>query len=263
VRLALAPRDSATIDGAMKVRAVVRSAAIWGGFAGIVAVAVPPMLLGYPLVLVDPKRALSDWYFRTIAKALVGVNPLWRVEVEGKDKLRSGGPFVLVVNHQSFADLIAVSFLDHPTKYLGKAAVFDVPVFGWALRIAGEVPVVRGDRESGKDAVQHLGEWLDRGVSVTVFPEGTRSDDGAIGAFKHGAFRLAIAHRRPIVPVVLTGARDLLPKHSLLFDKAATIRLRVLDPVSTAGLGEADAAALADDVRARMVEAFGAMQTPA
>jgi 1-acyl-sn-glycerol-3-phosphate acyltransferase len=240
----------------MKARAVLRSAAIWGGFAGVVAVAVPPMLLGYPLVLVDPNRAISDWYFRTLAKALVRVNPLWRVEVEGKEKLRAGGPFVIVVNHQSFADLIATSFLDHPTKYLGKASVFDVPVFGWALRIAGEVPVVRGDRASGKGAVHDLGVWLDRGVSVTVFPEGTRSDDGSIGAFKHGAFRLAIAHGRPVVPVVLTGARDLLPKHSLLFQEEATIRLRVLDPVPTRGLREEDAGALAEEVRAKMVAMY-------
>lgn len=240
----------------MKPRDIVRSAAIWAGFAGVVLAGVPPMLLGYPLVLVDPNRALSDWYFRAIGKALVRVNPLWRVEVEGREKLAKGGPFVVVVNHQSFADLIAMCFLDHPTKYLGKASVFSVPIFGWALRIAGEVPVVRGDRASGKEAIAKLGRWLDRGVSVGLFPEGTRSDSGAIGPFKLGAFRLAIAHQRPIAPVVLTGAREVLPKGSLLFEREATIRLRVLDPIPTAGLHEDDAERLAIDVRAKMLAAF-------
>ena len=244
-------------------RAIARSAAIWGGFSGVVLLAVPPMLLGSPLVVVDPNRALSDWYFRTLGKAIVRINPLWRVEVFGKEKLAGGGPFVLVVNHQSFADLVAMCFLDHPTKYLGKASVFSVPVFGWALRIAGEVPVVRGDRASGRDAVTKLGAWLDRGVSVALFPEGTRSETGAIGPFKLGAFRLAIAHGRPVVPVVLTGAKDLLPKRSVIFEKSATIEVRVLDPVSVEGLGEDDAESLAERVRAAMVATYERATTEA
>jgi 1-acyl-sn-glycerol-3-phosphate acyltransferase len=239
-----------------RLRDIARSAAIWSGFAGVVAVAVPPMVLGYPLVLVDPNRALSDWYFRTLGKALVKVNPLWRVKVEGKEKLDTGGPFVLVVNHQSFADLIAMCFLDHPTKYLGKASVFDVPIFGWALRIAGEVPVVRGNRDSGREALERLGAWLDRGVSVALFPEGTRSATGDIGPFKVGAFKLAIAHRRAVVPVVLSGARNLLPKGSLVFQGHADVCVRVLDPVSTDGYTLDDAGKLAEEVRSRMVESY-------
>ena len=143
----------------VSLRDVVRSAVIWAGFAGVVVLAVPPMLFGYPLVVVDPNRALSDWYFRRLARLVVGVNPFWRVTVDGKDKLRTGGPFVIVVNHQSLTDLIAMCFLDHPSKYLGKKAAFDVPIFGWALRIAGEIPVVRGDRASGAAAVSTRGSW--------------------------------------------------------------------------------------------------------
>jgi len=241
----------------MRVRAVLRSAAIWSGFAGVVAAAVPPMIFGYPLVLLDPNRALSDWYFRTLGKTLVKVNPLWRIHVEGKEKLAHGGPYVLVVNHQSFADLIAMCFLDHPTKYLGKASVFDVPIFGWALKIAGEVPVVRGNRDSGREALERLGEWLDRGVSVALFPEGTRTETGEIGTFKVGAFKLAIAHRRSVVPVVLSGARDLLPKGSLVFEGHADVRVRVLDPIATDAYTIDDAGKLAEEVRARMVEVYG------
>lgn len=218
------------------------------------------MMVGYPLVLVDPNRALSDWYFRRIARALMRVNPSWVVHVEGKERLRRGGPFVLVVNHQSFADLIAMCFLDHPTKYLGKKSVFDVPVFGWALRIAGEVPVVRGDRESGVRALARLADWLARGVSVALFPEGTRSDDGSIGAFKLGAFRLAIETGRPVVPVIIAGARQLLPKHSMVFQRNARIELRVLEPEPTRGLRVDDAPALAERTRARMVTALAQLE---
>ncbi|GMV14025.1 MAG: 1-acyl-sn-glycerol-3-phosphate acyltransferase [Polyangiaceae bacterium] len=243
-----------------RARDIARSALTWAGFAGVVLVGVPPMVLGYPLVLVDPNRAISDWYFRRIARVLMGVNPFWTVHVEGKQLLARGGPYVLVVNHQSFADLMAMCFLDHPTKYLGKQSVFKVPVFGWALRIAGEVPVVRGNRRSGAEALDRLGDWLDRGVSVALFPEGTRSDDGSIGRFKLGAFRLAIEHGRPVVPVVIAGARELLPKHSLVFQERADIRVRVLEPESTDGLGERHTLELAERVRARMVAALADME---
>lgn len=243
-----------------RARDIARSLLTWAGFAGVVLVGVPPMLLGYPLVLVDPNRAISDWYFRRIARVLMGVNPFWKVHVEGKERLLSGGPFVLVVNHQSFADLMAMCFLDHPTKYLGKQSVFKVPVFGWALRIAGEVPVVRGNRQSGAEALGRLHDWLERGVSVALFPEGTRSDDGRIGQFKLGAFNLAIQSGRPVVPVVIAGARALLPKHSVVFQQHADIRVRVLEPVPTTELGTRDAPALSERVRERMLAALGEME---
>jgi 1-acyl-sn-glycerol-3-phosphate acyltransferase len=242
-----------------KVRDVARSALVWSGFAAVTAVAFPPMLLGYPLVRIDPRRALSDAYFRVIGRALVRVNPMWRVEVEGREKL-GAGPYVLVANHQSMADLIAMCFLGHPTKYLGKASVFEVPVLGWALKIAGEVPVDRGDKGSGSKALRELGRWLDRGVSVCLFPEGTRTDDGTIGPFKMGAFKLAIEHARPVVPVVIAGARDLLPKHSVLFEREAHVRVRVLDPISTLDLGPDDVATLAARVRDAMIRELDALE---
>lgn len=240
---------------------VVRSAAVWSGFGAATLLAFPPMVLGYPLVLLDPNRALSDAWLRTIGRALVRLNPLWSVEVEGREHIEAGGPYVLVVNHQSLVDLIAMCFLHHPTKYLGKAAVFRVPVFGWALHIAGEVPVERGNRKSGSQALLELRRWLARGVSVCLFPEGTRSEAGGIAPFKLGAFNLAIQTRCPIVPVVLAGARELLPKGSVVFEKSAHIRVRVLPPVSTLGLDGSEAGRLAGEVREQMIAALRELES--
>ncbi len=239
---------------------VARSVLIWAGFAGVTLMAVPPMLLGYPLVLIDPNRAISDAYLRTIGRILVGLNPRWRVDVEGREHVDRGGPFVLVVNHQSLFDLIVTGFLHHRAKYLGKSSVFKVPIFGWALKIAGEVPVERGNRVSGSQALGELRRWLGRGVSVCLFPEGTRSKDGSIAPFKLGAFNLAIQTHCPIAPVVLSGARDLLPKHSLVFQRTAHIRVRVLPPVSTVGLDSSDAPRLAEEIREAMTQALAELE---
>lgn len=246
-----------------RARDVARSALIWSGFAGVTLLAVPPLLLGYPLVLVDPNRALADRYLRGIARALVKMNPMWDVQVEGTRHLVFGEPFVLVCNHQSMADLIAMCFLGHDTKYLGKGSVFRVPVFGWALKVAGEVAVERGDKRSGSRALGELGKWLDKGVSVCVFPEGTRSKDGTIAPFKMGAFKLAVDHHRPIVPVVISGAGDLLPKHSMIFSGRARVRVRVLEPIPTRGLGEDDVEALANRTRDRMLATLDQLKAKA
>jgi 1-acyl-sn-glycerol-3-phosphate acyltransferase len=93
---------------------------------------------------------------------------------------------------------------------------------------------------------------------VCLFPEGTRSDDGNIAPFKLGAFRLAIESGRPVVPIVLAGARELLPKHSLVFRREATLSLVVLPPVPTAGVS--DPQALADTVRADMVRTLARLE---
>lgn len=242
------------------LRDMARSAAVWAGVVALVGAAVPPMVLASPLALVDPTRALSDRYLAALGRLIVRLNPAWHVDVEHRERLDHGGPFVLVVNHQSLADVLAVAFLRHRAKFLGKEAVFKVPVFGWALRIAGEVPVDRKSHESGHRALARLGEWLDRGVSVCVFPEGTRSVDGRLGAFKLGAFRLAVDRGRPIVPVVLDGAGDFLPKKSLVMAERASVRVRVLEPVETVGLTRADVPALAAAVRARMDEALAELE---
>lgn len=241
-------------------RDLARSALAWGGLAGVTLLAVPPMLLGLPLVVVDRNRAYADRYLRALARSLVRLHPSWHVRVEGTRHLVFGEPFVLVVNHQSLFDLPVMCFLGHDTKYLGKASVFRVPVFGWALKVAGEVAVRRGDKRSGARALEELGRWLERGVSVAIFPEGTRTEDGSIGAFRMGAFKLAIDHQRPVVPIVIAGARDLLPKGSLVFKARADVRIRVLEPLPTAGLGHDDVAALAEEARARMLAAFAELE---
>ncbi len=124
-------------------------------------------------------------------------------------------------------------------KWLGKASLFRIPVVGWMMRMAGDIPVERGDSDSAKGAMATCARWLERGVPVMLFPEGTRSKDGQLLPFKDGAFRLAIDTGADVLPIAVAGTRTALPKHSWRFGRAEG-RVTVGTPISTAGMTLAD-----------------------
>jgi 1-acyl-sn-glycerol-3-phosphate acyltransferase len=156
---------------------------------------------------------------------------------------------VVVSNHESIADIPVLSHLPWEMKWLSKASNFHVPALGWMMKMAGDIPLERGNRESGQHALDRCRWYLDRGMSVMIFPEGTRSKNGTLGAFKDGAFRLAAESGRQILPVVVSGTRDAIPKHSWVFGGKSKIKVHVLPPISPAGQGKEDIARLKTSVR--------------
>ena len=164
-------------------------------------------------------------------------------------------PHVFVANHSSFTDVFLVVRLPWEMKWLAKKSIFSIPLLGWQLRVAGDVPIVRGDRESAQEAMEEMRKRLASGVSMILFPEGTRSPDGSLGEFRDGAFRLAIEAGVDVVPLAIAGAAKSLPKRSLVF-RPSTATLRVLSPVPTAGLTGSDARSLGSAVRERIDRAI-------
>lgn len=181
------------------------------------------------------------------------VNPFWRLRIEGRENLPWSGAAVLVANHLSLGDVLVLFGLYRPFKWVSKASVFKAPFLGWNMSLNGYVPLVRGDKESIARMMGQCEAWLDRGVPVLMFPEGTRSADGETKAFKDGAFRMALSRRCPIVPIAISGTADALPKHGLVLRQSANCRVRVLPPVDVAPFGE-DLPALRDHVRQLIVE---------
>jgi 1-acyl-sn-glycerol-3-phosphate acyltransferase len=149
-------------------------------------------------------------------------------------------------------------------KWLGKASLFRIPVAGWMMWMAGDIPVKRGDSDSAKEAMGACARWLARGVPVMLFPEGTRSKDGQLLPFKDGAFRLAIETGADLLPLAVAGTGTALPKHSWKFCRADG-RVTVGAPLSTAGLTLADLEPLKARVRAEIEALRGriAAATPA
>jgi 1-acyl-sn-glycerol-3-phosphate acyltransferase len=204
----------------------------------------------------DPLRIVAGRFFRICGTMLVRLNPLWSVKTGGWKRPKGSGPFIVVANHQSIADIPAISYLPWEMKWLSKEANFKVPGLGWMMSMAGDIPLRRGERESAKSAMARCKWYLDRGMSVMIFPEGTRSSDGEIKPFKDGAFRLALETGVPILPIAIAGTRHAIPKSSWVFGVKCQARIEVLPPVPVAGLGMDDAESLRDRVRADISAAF-------
>ena len=182
------------------------------------------------------------------------VNPHWSLKVEGREHLPWRGAAVLVSNHESLGDILALFGLYRPFKWVSKASVFKVPFLGWNMTLNGYVPLLRGDAQSVSRMLDHCDRWLSRGVPVLMFPEGTRSADGEVKAFKDGAFRMAVKQGCPVIPIAISGMRTSLPKHGFVIRQSVHCVVRVLAPLDPAAFGN-DVAALRDAVREQIITA--------
>jgi 1-acyl-sn-glycerol-3-phosphate acyltransferase len=179
-----------------------------------------------------------------------------RVVTEGLHQLADPRRTVVMSNHVSNLDppvLFQVLGIDF--KAVAKKQVFAAPFLGAVLRMAGFVDVDRADREQAREAMERTADSLRAGACFLVFPEGTRSRSGELGEFKKGAFVAAIKSGSRIVPVAITGTRELMPRGRLAV-RPGTVRVRVLDPVETGGYSYADRDRLASEVKARIAAAL-------
>jgi 1-acyl-sn-glycerol-3-phosphate acyltransferase len=203
----------------------------------------------------DPDRYGVGYLFHRIAVVAGRLNPFWDFRVIDEVHPDPRRPHVFVANHQSNADPFLVAMVPWEMKWLSKKSIFDIPLLGWMMRVAGDVEVDRGNKESARKAMAEMRERLSRKLSVLIFPQGTRSPDGTVGPFREGAFRLAIESGVDVVPLAVSGTAESLPKGSLAFKKTAAT-VTVLPPVSTNGMTVEDAPKLAEDVRARIARAI-------
>ncbi len=207
----------------------------------------------------DPKRqavhAFSCWwgyhYFQ--------LNPFWKVSYEGVENIRPDKTYVIVANHQSLADILVVYGLHRRFKWVSKESIYKVPFVGWNMGLNQDVLLRRGDMKSIREMMNNCRSWLAKGCSIALFPEGTRSEDGQIHAFRDGAFRLAIDCDVPVVPIVIDGTFDLLPKGSTTLNFQKHITIRVLQPVDSAQYN-GSSGLMRTAVREQMVAALAEMR---
>jgi 1-acyl-sn-glycerol-3-phosphate acyltransferase len=224
---------------------------IWSWFVlGVVVIAWFPMVLVVRLVTApfDPGRYAAGLLFRKLAVAHQKATPLWTFTVKGRVPDDPRRPYVVVANHESFVDILLISHLPMEMKWLSKATFFKFPLVGWMMRLAGDIPLVRGERESAIEALRQCRDRLDKRVSVMIFPEGTRSKEGELQPFKDGAFSTAIEAGVPILPLAVHGTKSALRKHDWRLGRSVA-EVHVLEPVSTEGLTLDDLPVLRERVR--------------
>jgi 1-acyl-sn-glycerol-3-phosphate acyltransferase len=210
----------------------------------------------FPLALVlwaltrpfDRRRVWLHRFTCFWASLYTWLNPVWRVRVTGREKIRPDATYVMVANHQSLLDILVLFRLFAHFKWVSKIENFRVPCIGWNMMLNGYIPLRRGDKQSIGEMMSACSRTLDDGNSIMMFPEGTRSPDGKLRAFKHGAFTLAQASGCPILPIVIEGTAQALPKRGFVLRGRHPITIRVLDEIPHEKFRGRPVEALVDEV---------------
>ena len=233
----------------------------WAVFLSVslvnMVLAVVLQLVALPL---DRQRRVALWTNHVIwGHGLFALEPFWRAERQGLSQIGCG-PYVIVCNHNSVLDVPMCLGLPVPTRVVAKRSLLKVPFMGWYMRFSGMIPLDRGGTpEQTASSLKALKESLDDGVSILIFPEGTRSDDGDMGGFNRGAFRLSKDLNVPVLPVVIDGTGAFLGKGHLLPQAVRGLfRLHVLEPVDPAPYSTARK--MSNRVHERMSTALSALR---
>lgn len=198
----------------------------------------------------DPQLRLLHRFTCFWASIYSWVNPAWPVTIEGRERIRPGVAYVFVANHQSLLDILVMFRLFTHFKWVSKVENFRVPCVGWNMRLNRYIEIRRGDSASASRMMQECEATLRAGNPIMMFPEGTRSVDGRLRPFKLGAFVLAQRARVPILPIVVEGTGDALPKRGFVLQGKHPIRIRVLDEIPPESFVRRPPDAVMADVRA-------------
>jgi len=182
------------------------------------------------------------------------------VSVSGLSNIEPDRSYVYMANHQSNFDIpVLLGYLPVQFRWLAKAELFKIPVFGRAMRGAGYVKIDRFNQESAFESINEAAQKMKNGVSIMIFPEGTRSKDGSIRPFKKGGFVMAIDSGVPIVPVILRGTWPIMAKSSLRINRGS-VEMEIAKPIDTTGYSRETKEELMQTVRTVICQKFDAAE---
>lgn len=211
------------------------------------------LVVCYPF---DRKRVVVHTLSKWITDTIFGLPPFMKREVIGLENIDPKKAYVMTLNHNSMADIITIYNLPLVFKWVSKKEVYRIPIVGRLLYAHGDIVINRASAKEAMQLVHERGkEWLAKGASVAIFPEGTRSKDGEIHNFKAGAFLLAKDAGAPILPIVLNNTNKMMRK-GWLMNWRNHITIKILPPISAEEVAERSVKVVMADVHSSMTEAL-------
>ena len=192
----------------------------------------PVAVAAHVLRVGGKEHRVQQWCMRTWARSVMWAANV-RLVLHGAEYIDARRGTVYASNHVSWFDIFAIASLLPRYTFVAKAELRRIPIFGWGAEGAGVVFLARENRKEAFEAYHSVARQVSEGLSVIVYPESTRGTDYTLRPFKKGPFVLAIAAKAPIVPVVVYGSREIMPKGSFRV-RSGTVHVHLLEPVSTA-----------------------------
>jgi len=202
------------------------------------------LLFFIPFTLLCSLAAIGSAFFDSIGAFAHSCSRFWsrwglrlagiKIDINGLGNIPSDGPLIFMGNHQGNFDILALTTaIPRRFSWIAKKELFDVPLFGKAMRRAGYIPMDRSDGRHALKSINDVAEQIKNGSSVVIFPEGTRTKDGNLLPFKKGGFLLAVKAGVPILPFTINGSMKINPRNRIEL-YPGTIRITFSMPVPTA-----------------------------
>jgi len=182
-------------------------------------------------VLFDKRLIILQQFSCFWASQHIWVCPYWLLDMKGRKNIKWGNTYVLVSNHQSLLDILVLYNLFRHYKWVSKAENFKIPMAGWNMTLNRYIKLKRGDRKSIVSMIKDSQNAIEKGSSILIFPEGTRSKTGELQSFKDGAFVIAHRTKTPILPMVLDGTAKALPKRGFILRGKQKLIVRIFEEI--------------------------------
>jgi 1-acyl-sn-glycerol-3-phosphate acyltransferase len=207
------------------------------------------------IAMFSKKGNVAHWVARLWGRSILVVSRV-HVNITGLEHIPAGRSCILMANHQSNFDIpVLLGRLPVQFRWLAKEELFKIPIFGRGMRGCGYISIDRTNRKLAFESLKEAARKIREGVSVMIFPEGTRSMDGKIRPFKKGGFVLSVDAGVPIVPIIIHGTRAIMPKGRLMI-RSQDVRMEVLAPINTSAYTRKTKDELMEKVRTAICETF-------
>lgn len=159
------------------------------------------------------------------------LNPFWKIKIVGRENINDNVPSVLIANHISYEDILALYSIRKHFKWVSKKENVLIPFFGWVMFFNRYIIVDRNNKRSIRKMISDAGKNIHRGNSVLIFPEGTRSINGNMQRFKEGAFKIALENKASVIPILVSGTEGAEEEKKGMINGRHTVNVDISEPV--------------------------------